>query len=1056
MKNHWKHSTFTVLIATLAIAALIIACEQPTDPIMGTVATPTATPPAGTYTTAQIVTLSTTTTGAAIYYTLDGSTPGTASMLFNSSFLIAHSSVLKAIAVKDGMNDSSLLTAEYTINNPDWDTVATPTADLPEETYATAQTITLSCTTAGASIYYSLDGSAPEILFESPITISQSTTLKAIAKNDGMNDSAVLTAVYTINLTEPAECDCPNGTEHASDEECCNAENCVCSVSGVTTETVAAPTAVPAGETYYEAQTITLYCDTPGANIYYTLDGTNPSANSNPYTSPIGISQTTTLKIIAVKDGMNDSGIMEETYTINEPVIKSFIVTTDEELKEAITEVSARNGTYDITVIGSLNMEPSSLDSGSMLTLKGGATESSVTLNGAGSLISVQAGNSLILDKNITLKGHNANTGSLVTVAGTLTMKEGSKITGNANTASYANGGGVNVTGTFYMDGGEISGCSAEWSGGGVSVSDEYLGDGVYTGGSFTMRGGKIVNNAAENEGGGVYVGAYAMFVLEDSEISGNTAGNGGGVSTHWGYNSDPSFIMKNGKIVNNKTEGVGGGVYAGRPFTMDGGEISYNTAGARGGGVYCSFGRNEYFIMKGGKITNNTLDGAADGPSSKLGSGVYMESGSFSIENGEISGNIAETEFPHSRFVGGIFMNGWYSKLIMKNAKVINNIGGGVVFLTSSDNECIFTMENSEISGNSSYGVYGIQWAPGTITMKDSKISNNTNSGVVISNFDGNFTMISSEISDNVTYNFGAGIDTGGVYIKNGTGAVFTMEDGSSISGNHGNYGNEVYEGTIPPDNYWGYSVMGGGGLSIAGNNNTFIMKNGSKISNNTGGGVAIVNTDIVCEDNTEISDNDGVGLTVVGNVTFDSNNKLRIFGNNTGISVYEGTLTMEPGSKITGNGRGINLEYNATFIMNGGEISGNNNLDGNGGGVRVGEGGTFIMKGGEIYGNTTRYAGGGVFLNDNEPALWSSGSYASFTKEGGIIYGSGSGDKSNTASYGYGYYYGNAVYAGSVSQSNPSTPLYYRNTDVTADQTLHIRYEAGIVVEKTGDWND
>jgi len=87
------------------------------NPALATVATPTASLSAGTYTTAQTVTLSTTTSGAAIHYTLDGSTPTTASTLYSSAISISATSTLKAFAVKEGMNDSSILTAAYTISS---------------------------------------------------------------------------------------------------------------------------------------------------------------------------------------------------------------------------------------------------------------------------------------------------------------------------------------------------------------------------------------------------------------------------------------------------------------------------------------------------------------------------------------------------------------------------------------------------------------------------------------------------------------------------------------------------------------------------------------------------------------------------------------------------------------------------------------------------------------------------------------------------------------------------------------------------------------------------
>jgi hypothetical protein len=81
-----------------------------------------------------------------------------------------------------------------------------------------------------------------------------------------------------------------------------------------------APVAVdkPAG-TYTGAQNITVTCPTPGVNIYYTTNGTDPTVASTLISSgnTITVSATSTVKFIAMKPGMIPSGIVTVAYTIN-------------------------------------------------------------------------------------------------------------------------------------------------------------------------------------------------------------------------------------------------------------------------------------------------------------------------------------------------------------------------------------------------------------------------------------------------------------------------------------------------------------------------------------------------------------------------------------------------------------------------------------------------------------------------------------------------------------------------------------------------------------------
>ena len=81
--------------------------------------------------------------------------------------------------------------------------VATPTFSLADGTYNTAQSVTISCATTGATIYYTTDGSTPttsSTQYTGAISVGSTTTIKAIAVASGYVDSEVATATYTINL----------------------------------------------------------------------------------------------------------------------------------------------------------------------------------------------------------------------------------------------------------------------------------------------------------------------------------------------------------------------------------------------------------------------------------------------------------------------------------------------------------------------------------------------------------------------------------------------------------------------------------------------------------------------------------------------------------------------------------------------------------------------------------------------------------------------------------------------------------------------------------------
>lgn len=155
-----------------------------------------------------------------------------------------------------------------------------PTASAAAGTYDTTQNITLTNPSANGEIYYTTDGSNPDESeaaqkYENPIEISETTTLKAVVK-DGANSGTIATFVYRI--------------------------------------AAAMPSATPEAGTYTGTQTVALTTATEGAEIYYTLDGTLPTADSTKYTEPLTIEEPTIVKAMAVKEGIEDSDVLTASY----------------------------------------------------------------------------------------------------------------------------------------------------------------------------------------------------------------------------------------------------------------------------------------------------------------------------------------------------------------------------------------------------------------------------------------------------------------------------------------------------------------------------------------------------------------------------------------------------------------------------------------------------------------------------------------------------------------------------------------------------------------------
>jgi hypothetical protein len=377
--NYWRMAQENCVASTgwiiLAInrwnpfAGGVINNDEP-----GTVAAPAFSPAGGEFDEAVTVTITSATSGAAIYYTTDGSVPDSGDTLYSGSMVVSVDTILKAIAVKSGMTDSSVTTADYVINDP-LPLVATPTVSPAAGTYTGSVAVTLSCATAGAEVYYAFETAGVTgsySLYTGPVTVAATKTLKAYATKSGYNPSSTLSALYTIvpvgDFTWGAEA--VNGTpviwfapnagstwvdvhyavNYGGQQNFRMTWNSARSrfeqtaaalksgdrldlfftynkgnlaydsarlwtiYEGIVVEKTATPVLSPAGGSYTSPVSVTITCATAGAVIRYTTDGSVPTEASPLYAGALTVSASISLKARAFAPGMDPSDTVSADY----------------------------------------------------------------------------------------------------------------------------------------------------------------------------------------------------------------------------------------------------------------------------------------------------------------------------------------------------------------------------------------------------------------------------------------------------------------------------------------------------------------------------------------------------------------------------------------------------------------------------------------------------------------------------------------------------------------------------------------------------------------------
>lgn len=236
-------------------------------------AVPTASVATSTINDDTTVTLSTSTSGATIRYTINGTVPSsTNGSTYSGPITITKTTLLKFYSTIDGLATSGV-DCNYTY------VCKTPVIDLAGGQYSSPQTVSFSGLSTGVTLKYSLVFAGyPDTPYTGPFTIDSPTeAVNVIAYKTGCTDSNLNLAIFSWKCSDV--------------------------VSSL-------ESGVLLGRTL-----ISLATPSTGASIYYTLDGTTPTASSKLYSAPFYIDTALTLKAIAIKSGYTSSNVSTYTYS---------------------------------------------------------------------------------------------------------------------------------------------------------------------------------------------------------------------------------------------------------------------------------------------------------------------------------------------------------------------------------------------------------------------------------------------------------------------------------------------------------------------------------------------------------------------------------------------------------------------------------------------------------------------------------------------------------------------------------------------------------------------
>lgn len=292
--------------------------------------------------------------GATIRYTTDGSDPTSSSTVYSAPLTISSSTQLKAKGFAASYNDSTINSRQFTkrffTSTSLWTSFAIPTQT------GTDAVITLSATPSTAPLdsvigFGNVEASsylnlAAAVQFDQVTGTVRARNGGSYAAVNTFTYSAgvkyaleftinVVAKTYSLTITAPGGSPITIATNYAFRTEQSGissithmsavttgsnntvVENILVGEVATPTDPVASPEFSPTPGSYFGSTAVTITSATPGASLYYTTNGTEPTTSSTLYSGPITAASNTTIKVLGVKSGFLDSQVITGDYAIN-------------------------------------------------------------------------------------------------------------------------------------------------------------------------------------------------------------------------------------------------------------------------------------------------------------------------------------------------------------------------------------------------------------------------------------------------------------------------------------------------------------------------------------------------------------------------------------------------------------------------------------------------------------------------------------------------------------------------------------------------------------------